>query len=45
VIQESIKKALAEELLFGRLMNGGHVIVSENADELSIEIAEAEGIH
>jgi ATP-dependent Clp protease ATP-binding subunit ClpA len=45
VIQESIKKALAEELLFGRLMNGGHVIVSESGDELSIEIAEAEGIH
>jgi ATP-dependent Clp protease ATP-binding subunit ClpA len=45
VIQENIKKVLAEELLFGRLMNGGHVIVSEQGGELSIEIAEAEGIH
>ena len=35
VIQESIKKPLAEELLFGRLENGGHVIISVANDELA----------
>jgi ATP-dependent Clp protease ATP-binding subunit ClpA len=45
VIQENIKKPLAEELLFGRLVNGGHVIVTEQDDALSIEIAEVEEIH
>ncbi|MEE4377816.1 MAG: ATP-dependent Clp protease ATP-binding subunit ClpA, partial [Candidatus Competibacteraceae bacterium] len=42
VIQENIKKPLAEELLFGRLVNGGHVIVREQDDTLSIEIMEVE---
>jgi len=45
VIQENIKKPLAEELLFGRLVNGGHVIVTEQDDALSIEIMEVEEIH
>jgi ATP-dependent Clp protease ATP-binding subunit ClpA len=45
VLQDSIKKALAEELLFGRLMNGGHVRVSVREDEISLEIVEAEEIH
>ena len=27
LIQEKVKKPLAEELLFGKLMNGGHVIL------------------
>ena len=45
VIQEHIKKVLAEELLFGRLMGGGHVHVSEQNGELSVEILESEGIH
>ena len=31
-IQEHIKRPLAEELLFGRLAGGGHVLVSVSAD-------------
>ena len=42
LIQEKIKKKLAEELLFGKLLHGGHVIVSAEDDELSIEIEEKE---
>jgi ATP-dependent Clp protease ATP-binding subunit ClpA len=30
LIQEQIKKPLAEELLFGRLSNGGHVTITED---------------
>ncbi|HWL21176.1 MAG TPA: ATP-dependent Clp protease ATP-binding subunit ClpA [Bradyrhizobium sp.] len=40
VIQESIKKPLAEELLFGRLAKGGMVSVSVKDDKLSFEFAE-----
>ena len=32
VIQEHIKRPLAEELLFGRLENGGHAFVSVGED-------------
>ena len=42
LIQEKIKKQLAEELLFGKLLHGGHVIVSTEDDELTVEIAEKE---
>ena len=42
LIQEQIKKRLAEELLFGKLLHGGHVIVSAEDDELTIEIEEKE---
>jgi ATP-dependent Clp protease ATP-binding subunit ClpA len=45
VIQEHIKRQLAEELLFGRLVNGGHVIVSEQNDALVLEIVEEAEIH
>ncbi len=38
LIQERIKKGLAEELLFGRLERGGHVKVSVRDDDLSFEI-------
>ena len=38
VIQDNIKKALADELLFGRLANGGHVKVGTKDDKLSFEI-------
>jgi ATP-dependent Clp protease ATP-binding subunit ClpA len=44
IIQESIKRLLAEELLFGRLMNGGHVAVTVRGDELQVEIAEEEAV-
>ncbi|WJW74392.1 ATP-dependent Clp protease ATP-binding subunit ClpA [Thiohalobacter sp. IOR34] len=40
VVQEHIKKQLAEELLFGRLANGGHVRVRLGEDALLIEIPE-----
>lgn len=44
LIQEKLKKPLAEEILFGRLIEGGTVIVDHNAnnDELTIEIHERE---
>ena len=38
VIQESIKKPLAEELLFGKLANGGHIRISVENDELTFEM-------
>jgi ATP-dependent Clp protease ATP-binding subunit ClpA len=34
LIQDKIKKALAEELLFGKLEKGGHVQVREENNEL-----------
>jgi ATP-dependent Clp protease ATP-binding subunit ClpA len=34
VIQESIKRPLAEELLFGRLAGGGHAVVTLGADDV-----------
>ena len=42
LIQDRIKKALAEELLFGKLEHGGHVIVSEENDDLTIDIDQEE---
>lgn len=44
VIQENIKRALAEELLFGRLTNGGQVMVTARNGELRVEIAEEEAV-
>ena len=38
LIQEKIKKTLAEELLFGKLLHGGQVLVSVIDDDLDIEI-------
>jgi len=40
VIQEAIKRPLAEELLFGRLSGGGHafVTVSPGGDKLNVEV-------
>jgi ATP-dependent Clp protease ATP-binding subunit ClpA len=46
VIQEHIKKPLAEELLFGRLAGGGEVRVRAEDGELICDIVEeAEGVH
>jgi ATP-dependent Clp protease ATP-binding subunit ClpA len=42
LIQEKIKKALAEELLFGKLAGGGHVRISEQDDDLTFEIEAAD---
>ncbi len=41
LIQDKIKKMLAEELLFGKLVKGGHVNVHEADDELTFEIESA----
>ena len=38
VIQESIKKPLADEVLFGRLLKGGHVVVAVKDDALAFDI-------
>ncbi|MEW5755792.1 MAG: ATP-dependent Clp protease ATP-binding subunit ClpA [Pseudomonadota bacterium] len=37
VIQENIKRPLAEELLFGALESGGHVFVTENNGRLEVK--------
>jgi len=43
VIQEHIKRPLAEELLFGRLANGGHAFVSVGGDDqLKVETRSAD---
>ncbi len=38
VIQENIKKPLADEVLFGKLVKGGHVVVAVKDDVLDFEI-------
>jgi len=38
LIQEKVKKPLAEDLLFGRLVNGGHVRIYVENDQLSFNI-------
>ena len=38
LIQEEIKRGLADELLFGGLQNGGNVIISVEDEKLSFEI-------
>ncbi|MFI4869994.1 MAG: ATP-dependent Clp protease ATP-binding subunit ClpA, partial [Steroidobacterales bacterium] len=38
VIQEFIKRPLAEELLFGKLVGGGQVRVSVSADESALQL-------
>ena len=42
VIKERIKKPLAEELLFGKLEQGGEVHLDVDEDELSFSIDEKE---
>lgn len=37
IIQENIKQPLAEELLFGKLANGGHVVLTMRDDKLICE--------
>ncbi len=41
LIQEKIKQPLAEELLFGKLVNGGEVSIHMKDDKLSFEITPA----
>ncbi len=45
VIQENIKRPLAEELLFGKLVHGGRVHVSVDNDKLALEIDAEEAVH
>jgi ATP-dependent Clp protease ATP-binding subunit ClpA len=49
LIQDSIKKPLAEALLFGELEHGGKVVVSEENDELKFdlksEVAKVDTVH
>jgi len=42
VVQEHIKKPLADEILFVQLVGGGHVKVGLKDDELDIQVAEEE---
>ncbi len=42
LIQEKLKKPLAEELLFGKLVNGGTVFVDEQGDEIVFKISAAQ---
>jgi len=37
-IQEQVKKPLAEELLFGKLEKGGHVVITLKDDKLAFEL-------
>ena len=43
VIQENIKRRLAEEILFGELSDGGHVDVDVVDDELTFEFSGSQG--
>ncbi len=44
LIQEKLKRALAEELLFGRLLNGGHVRVTLRNDDIAVDIEAEEKV-
>ena len=41
LIQDHVKRPLAEELLFGKLSNGGHVMVAVEDDKLVFEFVDA----
>ena len=46
VIQEHIKKPLAEDILFGRLVKGGEIIITAKGGELVLElVGEDEVVH
>lgn len=38
LIKEKLKKPLADELLFGRLMTGGRVLVTTQGNEISVDV-------
>jgi ATP-dependent Clp protease ATP-binding subunit ClpA len=44
LIQDRIKRPLADELLFGRLAHGGHVTVDTAGGELTFEFQEREAL-
>jgi ATP-dependent Clp protease ATP-binding subunit ClpA len=45
VIQQYVKKPLAEELLFGQLTHGGHLVIHMEGDKLAFEIRGKETVH
>lgn len=46
VIQEHIKKPLAEDILFGRLVKGGEIVITAKGSELVLElVGEDEVVH
>ncbi|MEA2094061.1 MAG: ATP-dependent Clp protease ATP-binding subunit ClpA [Pseudomonadota bacterium] len=45
IIQQHIKKPLAEELLFGKLAHGGHLTIREEGGKLEFEFEEKECVH
>jgi len=44
VIHDTIKKPLAEELLFGKLLNGGHITIRVEDDQLQLEVESKEEV-
>jgi ATP-dependent Clp protease ATP-binding subunit ClpA len=42
LIQEKVKRALAEELLFGELEHGGDVVITVKNDDIAVEIKKEE---
>lgn len=45
LIQEQIKRPLAEELLFGKLNKGGHVLITVDEDKLKFAMEELDNVH
>jgi len=45
VIRQYIKKPLADELLFGQLTHGGHLVIHLEGDKLEFEIKGKEAVH
>jgi len=41
LIQQKVKEPLAEELLFGRLQNGGHAVVEVTDDDIQLLLTPA----
>lgn len=45
LIQDTIRSALADELLFGRLVNGGHVTIDlDDDDKVTLVLHEEEAL-
>jgi len=44
VIHETIKKPLAEELLFGKLLSGGHITIRVEDDQLQLDVESKEEV-
>ena len=45
LIQKIIKRPLAEELLFGKLMQGGHVIAALENNQIKVTVKEEQLEH